>query len=57
LRGLIAPPVAILAYYALQRVSPGLESWVMLLPVALIAWGAWQFAAMRRDIARLGAAQ
>jgi hypothetical protein len=57
LRGLIAPPAAILAYYALQRVSPGLEPWVMLLPVALIAWGAWQFAAMRRAIAGLGAAQ
>jgi hypothetical protein len=29
----------------------------MLLPVALIAWGAWMFAAMRRGIAGRGAAQ
>ncbi len=57
LRGLIAPPVAILVYYALRRVSPGLEAWVMLLPVALIAWGAWTFATMRRGIAGPGAAQ
>ena len=57
LRGLIAPPVAILVYYALQRVRPGLEPWVMLLPVALIVWGAWTFAAMRRGIAEPGAAQ
>jgi len=57
LRGLIAPPVAILVYYALRRVSPGLEAWVMLLPVALIVWGAWTFATMRRGIAGPGAAQ
>jgi hypothetical protein len=29
----------------------------MLLPVALIVWGAWTFAAMRRGIAEPGAAQ
>jgi hypothetical protein len=29
----------------------------MLLPVALIAWGAWTFAAMRRGIAGRSAAQ
>jgi hypothetical protein len=57
LRGLIAPPVAILAYYLLQRVSPGLEPWALLLPVALIGWGAWQFTVMRRSIARGGAAR
>lgn len=50
LRGLIAPPLAILAYYAVQRLRPGLEAWVMLLPVALISCGAWQFTAMRRSI-------
>jgi hypothetical protein len=55
LRGLIAPPAAILVYYALQRVHPGMEPGVMLLPLALIAWGAWQFTAMRRNIAGAGA--
>jgi len=50
LRGLVAPPLAILAYYGLQRVRSGLEAWVMLLPVALIALGAWQFTAMRRTV-------
>jgi len=27
-----------------------LEAWAMLLPVALIALGAWQFTAMRRTV-------
>ena len=49
LRGLLAPPVAILAYYGLRRLSPGIETWSMLLPVGLIVSGAWQFTAMRRD--------
>jgi MFS family permease len=47
LRGLLAPPAAILGYYALRRVHPGLEPWVLLLPAALIVAGAWQFTAMR----------
>ncbi len=50
-RGLVAPPVAILAYYGLQRTRAGLEAWAMLLPVGLIALGAWQFTAMRRTVA------
>jgi hypothetical protein len=50
LRGLIAPPLAILAYYGLRRLSPGLEAGSMALPVAILAWGAWQFTAMRRDL-------
>jgi len=49
LRGLVAPPVAILAYYALQRLLPGFETWSIILPVCLIIAGAWQFTAMRRD--------
>jgi MFS family permease len=48
LRGLVAPPLAILAYHGLRRVAPGLEPLTMLLPVALITLGAWQFTAMRR---------
>jgi hypothetical protein len=50
LRGLVAPPVAIFAYYGLQRARPGLEAWAMLLPVGLIALGAWQFTSMRRSV-------
>jgi len=50
LRGLVAPPLAILAYYGLQRLRPGLEPWTMLLPVGLIALGAWMFTAMRREV-------
>jgi MFS family permease len=53
LRGLVAPPLAILAYHGLQRIRPGVEPWTMLLPVALIALGAWQFTVMRRAIARV----
>jgi len=48
LRGLFVPPLAILAYHGLRRLSPGLETVSMLLPVAIISWGAWQFTAMRR---------
>jgi len=50
LRGLVAPPLAILAYYGLQHLRPGLEPWTMLLPVGLIALGAWMFTAMRREV-------
>jgi MFS family permease len=49
LRGLLAPPVAILAYHGLHRLRPGAEPWALLLPVALIAAGAWLFTAMRRS--------
>jgi MFS family permease len=55
LRGLVAPPLAILAYYGLQILRPGVEPWAMLLPVALIALGAWQFTAMRREVANVPA--
>ena len=49
MRGLVAPPAAILAYYGLRRLGAGLEGWSMVLPVALILAGAWQFTSMRRD--------
>jgi hypothetical protein len=55
LRGLVAPPLAILAYYGLQRLRPGAEPWTLLLPVGLIALGAWQFTTMRRAIASVPA--
>jgi len=54
LRGLIAPPLAIVAYHALEWLRPGAGSWSLLLPVALVVAGAWQFALMRR--ARAGVA-
>ena len=56
LRGLIAPPAAILAYHGLQRGWAGAEPWVMLLPVVLIVWGAWLFTSMRRDLVAAGGA-
>jgi hypothetical protein len=49
LRGLIAPPAAICAYYGLRRLWPGMEPWALLLPAALIASGAWQFTLLRRS--------
>ena len=55
LRGLVAPPLAILAYYGLQRLHPGAEPWGIALPVALITLGAWQFTVMRREIGRFPA--
>lgn len=55
LRGLVAPPLAVLAYYGLQRLQPGVERWTIVLPVALIAVGAWQFTEMRRELARVPA--
>jgi hypothetical protein len=48
LRGLVAPPLAILAYHGLRQIAPGFEPLTMLLPVALITLGAWQFTTMRR---------
>jgi len=48
LRGLLAPPVAILAYYGLRRLNPGIETGSLLLPFSFILAGAWQFTAMRR---------
>jgi len=50
LRGLVAPPLAILAYHGLRQTAPGFEPLTMLLPVALITLGAWQFTAMRREM-------
>jgi MFS family permease len=54
LRGLLAPPAGILAYHGLRQLHPGLESGSMLLAVAMIAVGAWQFTAMRREFAGPG---
>jgi MFS family permease len=51
LRGLVAPTFAVLAYHGLRRLGAGLETGSMLLPVVIIALGAWQFTAMRGDVA------
>jgi len=48
LRGLVAPPLAIVAYHVLEQVRPGAGTWSLLLPLALVVAGAWQFALMRR---------
>jgi hypothetical protein len=52
LRGLLAPPAAILAYYGLRSIGHGFETWSIVLPVILIIAGAWQFTTMRRDQAK-----
>jgi hypothetical protein len=49
MRGLLAPPAAILAYHGLRRLAPGFETMSMLLPFAMILAGAFLFMAMRRD--------
>jgi hypothetical protein len=51
LRGLLAPPLGVLVYYVLGWIGPGFEAGVMLLPAAIIAWGAWQFTVMRGNYA------
>jgi hypothetical protein len=47
LRGLMAPPLAILAYYGLQRARPGFEAGRCCCRWHMIALGAWQFTAIR----------
>ena len=54
IRGLLAPPLGVAAYYLLESVFPGHGSCALLLPVALVGIGAWEFTAMRRDYPGLG---
>jgi hypothetical protein len=54
IRGLLAPPVGVGAYYLVESVAAGRGSFALLLPVALIGFGAWEFTAMRRDYPGLG---
>lgn len=49
LRGLIAPPVTIGVYHLLGLLHPGLGPLALLLPLALVGSGAWQFHAMHRE--------
>ena len=48
IRGLFAPPLGICLYHGLEGWWPGAGAWALLLPLALIAAGAWEFTAMRR---------
>lgn len=52
LRGLLAPPIAIVAYHVLETLAPGTGSWALALPLALVVAGAWQFTRMSRSRAR-----
>jgi hypothetical protein len=54
LRGLLAPPAAILAYHGLRQLAPGLETVSILLPFGLIVASAFLFMAMRRDFTASG---
>jgi len=56
LRGLLAPPVAILIYHGLRRWLPGHEGYVLLLPVVMIVSGTLQFNSMRRSTGARSAA-
>jgi hypothetical protein len=47
-RGLLAPPVGIAAYYLLERWRDGAGAWALLLPLALVFAGAREFSAMRQ---------
>jgi MFS family permease len=47
LRGLTAPPLAILIYHGLRRALPGFEAWSLVLPAGFILAGAWLFTDMR----------
>ena len=48
IRGLLAPPVGILLYHALESWRPAAGAWALLMPLVLIAAGAVEFNAMRR---------
>jgi hypothetical protein len=49
LRGLVAPPLVIAAYHALDAVQPGLGPYSLLVPVLLVLLGARRFQLMHRD--------
>jgi hypothetical protein len=46
-RGLFAPPLAIAAYHALDRMRPGAGAFALLIPMSLVVLGAWEFTRMR----------
>jgi hypothetical protein len=48
LRGLVAPPLVIASYHALDAVQPGLGPYALLLPVLLVLLGARRFHRMHR---------
>jgi MFS family permease len=48
IRGLIAPPIGIAIFHALDRLAPGLGPWALFVPLALQVAGANEFNALRR---------
>jgi hypothetical protein len=49
LRGLLAPPLVVAAYYALEHLRLEMGRWALVLPLTLIAAGAREFTAMDRQ--------
>jgi hypothetical protein len=49
MRGLIAPPVGVLAYTALERVAPGAGRYALVLPIAMTLAGAIGFNRMKHS--------
>jgi hypothetical protein len=47
MRGLIAPPLGVLAYSALERMAPGAGRYALLLPIAMTLTGAIGFNRMQ----------
>jgi hypothetical protein len=56
LRGLVAPPLVIAGYHALDTVRPGLGPYALLVPVLLVLLGARRFHRMHRAQAAAGRA-
>ena len=48
IRGLLAPPVGIALYHALEAWRPGAGAWSLVLPLVLVGAGSREFTAMRR---------
>jgi hypothetical protein len=49
MRGLIAPPLGVLAYTALERVAPGAGRYALVLPIAMTLTGAIGFNRMKHS--------
>ncbi|HET9692740.1 MAG TPA: MFS transporter [Steroidobacteraceae bacterium] len=49
IRGLVAPPLTIGAYHALDSIHAGAGPCALAIPCALVASGAWRFQKMHRD--------
>jgi hypothetical protein len=49
MRGLVAPPLTIAAYHGLEALHAGAGVAALVVPLALVAGGAWQFDRMHRE--------